>query len=403
VANENVEMTYWHTMAGGLAYAVPSLLRYYTSKAKVFRECARQMFGVRGIWISAYTAPNTAGAGVPVSVISNWISCAGWLCRHFWDYYLYTRDEALLRAEILPFMYEAALFYLDYAVEDGDVIRLYPSVSPENTPAGMPNVVAQNATMDFAVMKELLEHLLEGMEITGLYADEAEDFRALLRKIPPYQINEDGAVKEWMHPDIKDNYHHRHLSHIYPVFPGTEVTAHNAPDLFEAFRKAVSLRKLGSQSGWSLTHMASIYARIGEAEKSLECLDMMAKGVVMDSLLTTHNDWRNMGMTMTWGGDATEQLDANFGAVNAIQEMLFCWQREALSILPALPARLSHGDVRGMVFPDGTLDMTWQADGAVAVTIRVIRDLDTAVLLCGRERERITLRAGESLTRTYVR
>jgi alpha-L-fucosidase 2 len=216
-------------------------------------------------------------------------------------------------------------------------------------------------------------------------------------------LNEDGAVKEWMHPDIKDNYHHRHLSHIYPVFPGTEVTAHNAPDLFAAFRKAVSLRKLGSQSGWSLTHMASIYARIGEAEKSLECLDMMAKGVVMDSLLTTHNDWRNMGMTMTWGGDATEQLDANFGAVNAIQEMLFCWQREALSILPALPARLSHGDVRGMVFPDGTLDMTWQADGTVDVTIRAVRDLDTAVLLCGRERERITLRAGESLTRTYVR
>lgn len=403
VANENVEMTYWHTMAGGLSYAIPALLRYYTSKTEVFRECARNMFGMRGIWISAYTAPNTAGAGVPVSVISNWISCAGWLCRHFWDYYLYTRDEALLRSEILPFMYEAALFYRDYAVEDGDYIRLYPSVSPENTPSGRPNVVAQNATMDFAILKELLTNLLSGIQITGMYTDDRESFRALLEKIPPYQINNDGAVKEWMHPDLADNYHHRHLSHIYPVFPGTEVTEHAAPALFEAFRKAVTLRKLGSQSGWSLTHMASIYARIGEAEKSLECLDIMAKGVIMDSLLTTHNDWRNMGMTMTWEGDATEQLDANFGAVNAIQEMLLCPQPDALSVLPALPARLSHGSVRGLVFPDGTLDITWYEDGRTEITVTAARDLDTAILLCGQPKERVALRANQTATLTYHR
>ena len=398
VANENVEMTYWHTMAGGLSYAIPALLRYYTSKMDTFRECARQLFGMKGIWISAYTTPHTAGACVPVSVIGNWISCAGWLCRHFWDYYLYTKDEALLREEILPFMYEAALFARDYAVIEDGQVRLYPSVSPENTPTGMPNVVAQNATMDFAVMKELLTNLLAGIRITGMYADEAESFLTLLNTIPAYQINEDGAIKEWMHSDIQDNYHHRHLSHIYPVFPGTEVTAFNNPDLFEAFRTAVALRKLGSQSGWSLTHMASIYARIGEAEKALNCLDIMSKGVAMDSLLTTHNDWRCMGITMVWGGDATEQLDANFGAVNAIQEMLFCWQKDALSILPALPERLARGAVRGMVFPEGTVDILWAPDGRVEITVKATRDLDTAILLAGKDCGRVVLRAGEQVT-----
>ena len=189
--------------------------------------------------------------------------------------------------------------------------------------------------------------------------------------------------------------HVQYISHIYPVFPGTEVTAHKNPDLFESFRRAVALRKLGSQSGWSLTHMASIYARIGEAEKSLELLDIMAKGVVMDSLLTTHHDWRNMGMTMTWGGDATEQLDANFGAVNAIQEMLFFWQEGALSIRPSLPGRLTQGAFRGMAFPEGTVDVAWQADGTVDVTVNAVRDLDAAILLCGREQGRVTLRAGE--------
>ena len=397
VANENVEITYWHTMAGGLSYAIPPLLRYYTRKLNKLRECGRQMFGTRGIWISAYTTPNSSGPGVAVSVILNWISCAGWLCRHFWDYYLYTRDEAMLREEILPFMYEAALFYMDYAVDDGEFIRLYPSVSPENTPSGKPNVVAQNATMDFAILKELLTNLLCGMELTGMYQDERENFKALLGKIPPYMLNEDGAVKEWMHPDIRDNYHHRHLSHIYPVFPGTEVTAHNNPALFGAFKQAVNLRELGAQSGWSLAHMAGIYARMGEAEKSVECLDVMTKSVILNSLLTTHNDWRRMGVTLEWDGTAFVQLDAAFGVVNTLQEMLFCWQTDALSILPALPARLSTGCVRGLVFPEGHVDIAWDTD-EVTVTIHALRPLDTCLLLYGEDAGRITLAADEYKT-----
>lgn len=414
VANENVEMTYWHTMAGGLNYAMPPLLRYYTGKIKSFRECAEKVFGMNGIWISAYTTPNVAGLCVPVAVIGNWIGCAGWLCRHFWDYYLYTGDEKLLRDEILPFMREAALFYRDYAEEGADgKLRLYPSVSPENTPGNLMKLATrsasghncpavQNATMDFAIMKELLGHLLEGMEITGLYAEERESFHGLLEKIPAYPVNEDGAVKEWIHPELEDNYHHRHLSHIYPVFPGTEVTAHNNPELFEAFRRAVKLRKLGSQSGWSLTHMASIYARLGEGEKVIECLDIMAKSVVHSSLLTVHNDWRGMGMTLNWK-EAPVQLDAAFGAVNAVQEMLFCWQKEALSVLPALPERLKEGAARGLVFPGGTIDIVWTASGTVEVTVRAQRKLDTVLLVGGAEKERIVLAAGEEERRTYAR
>lgn len=398
VANENVEITYWHTMAGGLSYAIPPLLRYYTSKMDKLRECARQMFGCRGIWISAYTTPNSSGPSVAVSVILNWISCAGWLCRHFWEYYLYTKDMTLLREEILPFMHEAALFYLDYAVEDGDYIRLYPSVSPENTPAGHLNVVAQNATMDFAILKELLTNLLDGMEITGLYAEEAESFRALFRKIPPYMLNEDGAVKEWMSPEIKDQYYHRHLSHIYPVFPGCEVTKQSQPDLFEAFKKAVQLRKLGAQSGWSMAHMASIYARMGEGDLSLGCIDAMAKSVIHDSLLTTHNDWRNMGTSVYWDGEAFVQLDAAFGVVNALQEMLFCAQRDGLSILPALPERLPIGKVCGLAFPEGRVDIAWEYGSYVQITVHADRFVDTDLLVVGQEPCRITVKERESKT-----
>lgn len=398
VANENVEQTYWHAMAGGLSYAVPPLLRYYTRQTEKFRECARQVFGCSGVWVSAYSSPLAAGVCVPVSVISNWIGCAGWLCRHFWEYYLYTRDEAMLKDEILPFMYETALFYRDYATPENGRIRLYPSVSPENTPVGGAGEAAQNATMDFAIMKELLTNLLSGMEITGMYPEDAGTFRELLAAIPPYEINGDGAVKEWMRPELRDNYAHRHLSHIYPVFPGTEISAQAQPELWAAFKRAVELRELGAQSGWSLAHMACIWARFGEAERAAECLDGIAKGVLMDSLFTTHNDWRCMGTTMSWSGDSFMQLDAAFGAVNAVQEMLFLRQKDALSVLPALPARLRSGRVRGIVFPEGTADIFWSENGETTVTVSARRPVDAALLLKGAPRGRIRLKAGESQT-----
>ena len=402
VANENVEQTYWHAMAGGLFYALPPLLRYYTAKTEKFRECARQVFGCSGVWISAYTSPLSGGVSVPVPVIANWTGCAGWLSRHFWEYYRYTRDEALLREAILPFMHEAALFYRDYAVTENGRLRLYPSVSPENTPAGGAGEAAQNAAMDFAVMKELLTNLLTGIGITGMYAEEAEGFRALLDAIPPYQINEDGAVKEWMHPDLADHYAHRHLSHIYPVFPGNEVTEQSDPALWAAFKRAVELRELGAQSGWSLAHMACIWARTGEAERAAECLDGMAKAVILDSLFTTHNDWRNMGTTLNWEGECFVQLDAAFGAVNAVQEMLFRWQEGALHVLPACPARLQSGHVRGIRFPDGTADFCWTETGEVTVAVNALRSFSARLLLKGIPKGELRLEAGESATRCFT-
>ena len=405
VANENVEMTYWHALPGGLSFAIPPLIRYYTSKMTKFRECAKKVFGIKGIWISAYTTPNVAGLCVPVSVISNWISCAGWLSRHFWEYYLYTCDEKLLRNEILPFMYEAALFYCDYVVYKEEKVQFAPSVSPENTPTNLMGLdtdsptghnapVAVNATMDFAIMKELLTNLLSGIKITGMYIDEKEKFQNALSAIPPYMVNSDGAVKEWMSNALEDNYEHRHLSHIYPVFPGNEVTADNDPELFNAFRRAVELRELGSQVGWSLTQMANIYARFGQAEKAVECLDIMAKSVLLPTLATLAHDWRHMGMTLNW--ESVFCLDAAFGAVSAVQEMLFRYEKNALAILPALPERFCQGSVRGIVFPEGTADITWSKKGIVRVTVHAAKHIDTRVYIGGKYVDRIDIEPGKS-------
>jgi len=378
VANENVQITYAHAVTGGLAWALKPLVRYYTAKTARLRECAKQLFGCRGIWLSAYTTPNVSGPCVPVGVIINWISGAPWICRHFWEYYTATGDEAMLREEILPFMREAALFLLDYVTYDeSGRAKIIPSVSPENTPENlMPpyatdNLIhvapaVKNSTMDFALAKELLTHLLCGIEKTGMYADEAEDYRRLLGAIPDYMVNTDGALKEWMDEGLDDRYYHRHLSHLYPLFPGDEITPDDAA-LYEACGKAVRLRIIGGQSGWTMPHMAAIYARLGEGEKAAGCFDIMAKSILNGMLVTTHNDWRHMGMTLDQGDNfAPVQLDALFGAVGALQEMLFRCDGKALHILPALPERFRSGRVRGLVFASengcGTVDIEWNGD-----------------------------------------
>jgi len=130
----------------------------------------------------------------------------------------------------------------------------------------------------------------------------------------------------------------------------------------------------------------------------MECIDVMAKSVIMDSLMTTHNDWRGMGVTLEWQGEAFVQLDAAFGTVNALQEMLFCAQKGALSILPALPERLMRGQANGLVFPEGTADIAWSEDGNVTLTVHAARPVDASILLGGTERCHLTLEAEQSKT-----
>jgi alpha-L-fucosidase 2 len=182
----------------------------------------------------------------------------------------------------------------------------------------------------------------------------------MLSRIPEYEINEDGAVKEWMHDFFTDNYHHRHESHIYPIFPGIEVTRDNNPDLFEGFARAVEKRLvvgLKEQSGWSLAHMANNYARMGEGNLALDCLETLSRSCVLNNFYTSHNDWRGMGIGVDFPW-APIQVDANMGWCSAINEMLLFSVPGTLSILPALPDKWKKGKVTNLL-----------ARGAIKVSI----------------------------------
>lgn len=390
MANENIQMIYWHTMVGGLSELVSSVFKYYESLMDDFRDNAKKLFGCRGIYIPAGSTP---GIGIPnqiVPVIMNWTSAAGWLARHYYEYYQYTGDKEFLKNRALPFMREIALFYEDFVtVDENGYYKYYPSVSPENTPENyypkegepiahpMPTTI--NSTMDIAIMKDVLTNLIEGSQISGVYEDEVAGWKDMLTHIPNYKINEDGAVREWIHPDFDDNYNHRHLSHIYPLFPGKEINKKNNPKLFNAFDTAVKKRLLGAQTGWSFTHMASVYARLGHGDDALECLETLSRCCLLNNFYTLHNDWRNMGASMNVKS-APVQMDANMGWVNAIQEMLFYSSPKLVSFLPARPKKWTSGKVSDFRFCTGRASFTWNINTGL-FTAELKADRDTEVLI----------------------
>ncbi|MFI3168671.1 MAG: glycoside hydrolase N-terminal domain-containing protein [Faecalibacterium sp.] len=384
MVNENLQMMYWQALTGNMPQLLLAVFDYVDKLMDDFRENAKKLYGCRGIYMPAPTTPVTGLLQLTHPHILYWTGGAGWVGQHYYDYYRFTGDKTFLQQRAIPYLKEVALFYEDFFFvgEDGYYISS-PSNSPENMPGnywqyqvetGIEMKTAMNATMDFAIAKETLLHLIEGCTICGIEPENIAHWQASLAKIPPYQINEDGALKEWMHPYYQDNYHHRHQSHLYPFFPGNEIHKSDDPSLYEACVTAVKKRLtvgINQQTGWSLAHMANNYARMEESELALDCLDMICRACVLSNLMTLHNDWRTMGIGLD-RPYAPIQLDANMGLSAAINEMLVQSYQNKILLLPALPVRFAKGAVEGLLTRAGVLvSIQWnKATGAVRCTLK---------------------------------
>lgn len=382
--DENIQMNYWQALPGGIAESALPLFDYFEKYLGDFRENARTIFGCRGILVPI--AMTTHGREIPCSW-SNWTAAAGWIGQHFYDYYLFTGDLEFLRLRAVPWLKEVAHFYEDFLVKGEDGRLLFsPSVSPENRPENGNSLITMNATMDVAVCREVLTSLCDACQLLSIERYGVDRWRAMLAKLPDYEINEDGAFKEWLHPAFKDNYHHRHQSHLYPVFPGLEITAETHPDLFEACRVAVEKRLvvgLTSQTGWSMAHMANIYARLGMGDRALECMEILTRSSVGPNLFTYHNDWRKMGLSMAGFSESAPpfQIDANLGMTAAVLEMLVFSKPGLLKLHPALPGKWKAGRMTGIACRGGvTVGMEWNT-AEKSFTATILSRSDQKVLL----------------------
>lgn len=378
--NENLQMNYWQAMPGNLNESMMAFFDYFDAHMDDFQYNAKQLWGCRGIYIPPFMVPANAVMVENQAHTINYTEAAGWLASFYYDYYLFTGDKEFLESRAVPFLKEVALFYEDFIIKDKHGKNMFvPSESPENQPADKvwfnPETerderirIQINSTMAVAISKEVFTNLIAACELLGIEEEGIVRWEKMVADMPEYQINEDGAMREWLHQDFEDNYEHRHESHVYPVFPGHEVTLESNLEIYEACRIAIEKRKtigLKAQTGWSLAHMSNAYARLGQGDKANEALDILARCCLGQNLFTYHNDWRYMGVTGSgfWGKSAPFQMDANFGITAALYEMLCGSNANILRILPALPTDWKTGDFKNILTRSGIrVSVSWDME-----------------------------------------
>ncbi len=303
-----------------------------------------------------------------------WLAGAEWLTLPLYEYYEVTGDEAFLREHVVPLLKGIALFFEDFLHEtdENGKYLFNPSYSPENVPANASQGATINATMDIAAAKEALTYLIQACETLGIERDNLPKWRAMLEKMPPYLVNEDGALKEWAHPSLEDAYNHRHLSHLYPLWPGHEINPEDTPALFEAARKAAHLREMGNESAHGLMHMALVAARLkddGIVARNLQFL--LEHEYIYRSLVTSHNPKHKI-----------YNVDASCSLPAIVLEALVYSRPGVVELLPALPEVLRKGSVdgvlcRGQVRVDG---LSWDMETkVVAATLTSANNQDVAL------------------------
>ena len=397
----NVQMNYWLAEVGNLSEFSLPLFDLAASLVPDGEKNASDLFGCKGVVFP--TAFAGEGKPLPGPWVA-WTGAAGWLAQHFWGHYEYTLDYLFLQDTAYPYMKKVAEFYEDFLVKDSSgKYLIVPSLSPENTPLERENpeitgvwkgykMICVNATMDIAIIRELLGNLLKASIILGQDSEKRKIWQEILNNLPDWPIDKNGMLKEWADKTNLDNPGHRHFSHLYPLFPGNMFTIEETPELVKAATKALRARQAvgyADNSGWSYPYMAMFHARLGEGDRALQCLTYLAKSCMMENLLTVHNDWRFQGLSLYWKrGDKAFMIEAILGAAAAIAEMLLQSHNGLIRILPALPQAWDKGEIKGLRARGGfEVDIGWKAGIIEKVKIRSLCGQPCFVKLCRLHKE----------------
>ena len=396
--NINTQMNYWPVFSCALEELHQPMVEMIKELTVTGRQTAHEVYGAKGftahhntdLWrLTSPVGNHFKGMGT----VAFWNVSAGWLCRHLFDHYEYTLDRQFLKDIAYPIMKEASEFLLDIITEDSDgYFIICPSNSPENNflYKGEKCGISETATMTISITRELFKNCITGSEILDIDKDYSDKLKRILKGLYPYQIGSRGQLLEWYSEHEESEIAHRHISHLYGMYPASDITLEDTPVIAEACR--VSLNHRGEDYGnWSSAWKIHQWARLHDGDTSLKLLNTMLQ--VVEKVETNyHGEGSGVFINML-NAHPPFQIDGNFGAASGIAEMLMQSYDNKLFILPALPSAWTKGSITGLC-AKGRIKVNIWWNGA-SVKTELISDTDQTIMaaIMGLDFKKVILKA----------